>query len=73
MRKRGNMERDNTKELLSNVINQMVDSVKTVSEVLDSARTDLNQYGIDSRRIDSIRNLLNLAAYDISGMEKNVK
>ncbi|MBQ1759361.1 MAG: hypothetical protein IIZ94_06740 [Prevotella sp.] len=67
------MERDNTKELLSNVINQMVDSVKTVSEVLDSARTDLNQYGIDSRRIDSIRNLLNLAAYDISGMEKNVK
>lgn len=67
------MERDNTKELLSNVINQMVDSVKTVSEVLDSARTDLNQYGIDSRRIDSIRNLLNLAAYDIEGMEKNVK
>lgn len=67
------MERDNTKELLSNVINQMVESVKTVSEVLDSARTDLNQYGIDSRRIDSIRNLLNLAAYDIEGMEKNVK
>lgn len=67
------MERDNTKELLSNVINQMVDSVKTVSEVLDSARTDLNQYGIDSRRIDSIRNLLNLAAYDIEGMEQNVK
>lgn len=67
------MERDNTKELLSTVISQMVDSVKTVSEVLDSARTDLNQYGIDSRRIDSIRNLLNLAAYDIEGMEKNVK
>lgn len=67
------MERDNTKELLSTVINQMVDSVKTVSEVLDSARTDLNKYGIDSRRIDSIRNLLNLAAYDIEGMEKNVK
>lgn len=67
------MERDNTKELLSNVINQMVDSVKTVSEVLDSARTDLNKYGIDSRRIDSIRNLLNLAAYDISGMEKNIE
>lgn len=67
------MERDNTKELLSNVINQMVDSVKTVSEVLDSARTDLNKYGIDSRRIDSIRNLLNLAAYDIEGMEQNVK
>lgn len=67
------MERDNTKELLSTVINQMVDSVKTVSEVLDSARTDLNQYGIDSRRIDSIRNLLNLAAYDIEGMEQNVK
>ena len=67
------MERDNTKELLSNVINQMVDSVKTVSEVLDSARTDLNKYGIDSRRIDSIRNLLNLAAYDIEGMEKNIK
>lgn len=67
------MERDNTKELLSNVINQMVDSVKTVSEVLDSARTDLNQYGIDSRRIDSIRNLLNLAAYDIEGMEKNIE
>ena len=51
----------------------MVESVKTVSEVLDSARTDLNQYGIDSRRIDSIRNLLNLAAYDIEGMEQNVK
>ena len=67
------MERDNTKELLSTVINQMVDSVKTVSEVLDSARTDLNKYGIDSRRIDSIRNLLNLAAYDIEGMEQNVK
>lgn len=67
------MERDNTKELLSTVINQMVESVKTVSEVLDSARTDLNQYGIDSRRIDSIRNLLNLAAYDIEGMEQNVK
>ena len=67
------MERDNTKELLSTVISQMVDSVKTVSEVLDSVRTDLNQYGIDSRRIDSIRNLLNLAAYDIEGMEKNVK
>lgn len=67
------MERDNTKELLSTVINQMVESVKTVSEVLDSARTDLNQYGIDSRRIDSIRNLLNLAAYDIEGMEKNIE
>lgn len=67
------MERDNTKELLSTVINQMVESVKTVSEVLDSARTDLNKYGIDSRRIDSIRNLLNLAAYDIEGMEQNVK
>lgn len=67
------MERDNTKELLSTVINQMVESVKTVSEVLDSARTDLKQYGIDSRRIDSIRNLLNLAAYDIEGMEQNVK
>lgn len=67
------MKRDNTKELLSTVINQMVESVKTVSEVLDSARTDLNQYGIDSRRIDSIRNLLNLAAYDIEGMEQNVK
>lgn len=67
------MERDKTKELLSTVINQMVESVKTVSEVLDSARTDLNQYGIDSRRIDSIRNLLNLAAYDIEGMEQNVK
>lgn len=67
------MERDNTKELLSTVISQMVDSVKTVSEVLDSARTDLNQYGIDSRRIDSIRNLLNLAAYDIEGMEKKIE
>ena len=67
------MKRDNTKELLSTVINQMIESVKTVSEVLDSARTDLNQYGIDSRRIDSIRNLLNLAAYDIEGMEQNVK
>lgn len=60
-----NNEYDKDDEILVRALHASVDSIKTVSEVLKAVQNDVAQKGIEPRRIDSIRNLLNLSAYDL--------
>lgn len=63
----------NDAELLLSALHAMIDSVKTVSETMKAVTDELARQGIEPRRIDSIRNLLNLSAYDIGEITKEVE
>ena len=63
---------DNKKDYLGFLLQTMVDTVKTVSESLDAAGKDLNEVGVDSRRIGAIRNLLNLSAHDLEQIKDGI-
>lgn len=47
------------------VASEMVDAVRTVVESLELAKNDFVEYGADPKRIDAIRNLLNLSVSDL--------
>lgn len=66
--------KQNDKAFMDFLIETMVDTLKTVSESLSAAKEDLIElYGADPKRIDAIRNLLNLTVFDLGEIGNGTK
>lgn len=65
----GNVDKGFMKYLMET----MTDTVKTVSETLKASKDDFVSLGADPKRIDAIRNLLNLSVSDLGEIREVIK